>query len=42
VKVEELGGTKHFGPIDLGIARITVVQDPQGAFFVLYEGQLDD
>jgi uncharacterized protein len=40
-KVEELGGTKHAGPIDIQIAKITVVQDPQGAIFALYAGRLD-
>jgi uncharacterized protein len=41
-KVEELGGTKHMGPTDIGIAKIGVVQDPQGAWFVLYDGELED
>jgi predicted enzyme related to lactoylglutathione lyase len=40
-KVEELGGTKVAGPIDIGIAKIGVVQDPQGAFFALYAGALE-
>jgi len=40
-KVEELGGTKHAGPIDIGIAKIAVVADPQGAVFALYDGQLE-
>jgi predicted enzyme related to lactoylglutathione lyase len=40
-KVEELGGTKHAGPIDIGIAKIAVVADPQGAIFALYAGQLE-
>ncbi len=40
-KVEELGGTKHAGPIDIGIAKIGIVQDPQGATFALYAGQLE-
>jgi uncharacterized protein len=39
-KVEELGGTKLAGPIDLEMAKIAVVQDPQGATFALYAGQL--
>jgi hypothetical protein len=37
----ELGGTTLAGPIDIEIARIAVVQDPQGAVFALYAGQLD-
>jgi predicted enzyme related to lactoylglutathione lyase len=40
-KVEELGGTKHAGPIDIGMAKIGIVQDPQGAAFALYDGQLE-
>jgi uncharacterized protein len=40
-KVQELGGTKHAGPIDIGIAKIAVVADPQGAVFALYAGQLE-
>ncbi|MDX6643491.1 MAG: uncharacterized protein QOD76_1453 [Solirubrobacteraceae bacterium] len=41
-KVEELGGTKMMGPIDIGIANIGVVQDPQGAVFALYDGEFQD
>jgi predicted enzyme related to lactoylglutathione lyase len=40
-KVTELGGTVHAGPIDVQIARIAVVADPQGATFAIYDGQLD-
>jgi uncharacterized protein len=40
-KVEQLGGTKIAGPIDIQIARIAVVQDPQGAIFAIYAGQLE-
>ncbi|MBA3809791.1 MAG: VOC family protein [Solirubrobacterales bacterium] len=40
-RVEELGGSALMGPIDIDIARIAVVQDPQGAVFALYAGQLD-
>jgi predicted enzyme related to lactoylglutathione lyase len=40
-KVEELGGTKLAGPIDIGMAKIGIVQDPQGATFALYAGQLE-
>ena len=29
------------GPIDIGIAKIGIVQDPQGAVFALYAGQLE-
>jgi predicted enzyme related to lactoylglutathione lyase len=41
-KAEELGGTKLAGPIDIGIAKIGVVQDPQGATFALYDGRFED
>jgi hypothetical protein len=40
-KVQQLGGSKMVGPIDIHIAKIAVVSDPQGAFFALYAGQLD-
>lgn len=40
-KVEELGGTKMAGPIDIQIAKIGIVQDPQGAVFALYAGALE-
>jgi uncharacterized protein len=40
-KVEELGGTKHAGPIDIQMAKIAIVGDPQGAMFALYAGQLE-
>jgi len=41
-KVGELGGNVLVGATDIGIARIAVVQDPQGAVFALYAGRLDD
>ncbi len=40
-KVQELGGTKIDGPIDIQIAKIAIVQDPQGAVFALYAGMLE-
>ncbi|MGA2469197.1 MAG: VOC family protein [Solirubrobacteraceae bacterium] len=40
-KVAELGGAKIAGPIDIGVAKIAVVSDPQGAVFALYAGQLE-
>jgi hypothetical protein len=40
-RVEQLGGVKHAGPMDIGIAKIAVVADPQGAIFALYAGQLE-
>ncbi len=40
-RVQELGGSKHAGPIDIQIAKIAIVADPQGAIFALYAGQLE-
>jgi predicted enzyme related to lactoylglutathione lyase len=40
-KVDELGGSKLAGPIDIQIAKIAVVADPQGAVFALYAGHLE-
>jgi len=41
-KVEELGGRKMVGPVDIHIAKFGIVQDPQGGTFALYAGQLED
>jgi predicted enzyme related to lactoylglutathione lyase len=41
VQVDELGGANLAGPIDIGIAKIAVVADPQGAVFALYAGELE-
>lgn len=41
-KAKELGGNVMAGPIDIGIARIGIVQDPQGAMFALYAGEFED
>jgi predicted enzyme related to lactoylglutathione lyase len=40
-KLEELGGTKHAGPIDIQMAKIGIVGDSQGAIFALYAGVLE-
>jgi uncharacterized protein len=40
-KLEELGGSKLAGPIDIGIAKLAVVADPQGAVFALYAGEME-
>jgi uncharacterized protein len=40
-KVAELGGTVLAPVTDIGIAKIAVAQDPQGAVFALYDGHLD-
>jgi len=37
----ELGATTLAGPIDIQIAKIAVVRDPQGAVFALYAGALE-
>jgi predicted enzyme related to lactoylglutathione lyase len=41
-KVGELGGNTIMGPMDIGMGKIGVVQDPQGAVFALYAGRFDD
>lgn len=41
-KVSELGGNVLVGLTDIGVAKIGVAQDPQGAVFALYDGQLED
>lgn len=40
-RVEQLGGTRHAGPIDIEMAKIGIAQDPQGATFALYSGRVD-
>jgi len=40
-RVQELGGAKIAGPIDIEIAKIAVAQDSQGAVFALYAGALE-
>lgn len=41
-RVQELGGGVIAGPIDIQIAKIAIVSDPQGAIFALYAGDLED
>jgi predicted enzyme related to lactoylglutathione lyase len=41
-KVGELGGVTIVGPIDIGMAKLGIVRDPQGGVFALYAGRLDD
>jgi predicted enzyme related to lactoylglutathione lyase len=41
-KARELGGEVLAGPIDLGAGRISVLTDPQGAAFAVFEGETDD
>jgi predicted enzyme related to lactoylglutathione lyase len=37
-KVTELGGSRHTDPIDIQMAKIAIVQDPQGGSFAIYDG----
>lgn len=41
-KALELGGEALVGPLDIGAGRISVLRDPQGATFAIYEGETDD
>lgn len=41
-KARELGGEVLAGPLDIGNGRISVLRDPQGAVFAVYEGETDD
>lgn len=41
-KVSELGGRIEMGPQEIPAGRIAVAQDPQGAWFALFEGEVDD
>jgi predicted enzyme related to lactoylglutathione lyase len=40
-KIKELGGTELVGTTDIGVGKIAVAQDPQGAVFALYSGQVE-
>jgi len=40
-RIAELGGTALTPAMDIGMGRIAVSQDPQGAVFALFEGELD-
>lgn len=41
-RATELGGTTLAPPTDIGVGKIAVIQDPQGAVFALYAGRFDD
>jgi predicted enzyme related to lactoylglutathione lyase len=41
-KAGELGGSTMGGPIEIGVGRIAVLRDPQGAVFALFSGELQD
>ncbi len=38
----ESGGSAVFGPLDIPAGRIAVLHDPQGAFFAIFEGEIDE
>lgn len=40
-RVRDRGGAVHTGPIDIQMARIAIVADPQGAVFALYDGEME-
>ena len=40
-KATELGATKLMGPMDIGMGKIGILQDPQGAVFALFAGDFD-
>jgi uncharacterized protein len=40
-KSSELGGTALTGPMDIGMGKIAILQDPQGAVFALFAGDFD-
>ena len=42
VKIGELGGQVLAGPMDVGSGRIAVAQDPQGAAFAVFQGEVDE
>lgn len=41
-KARDLGGEVLAGPMDIGAGKISVLRDPQGAVFAVYEGETDD
>lgn len=41
-RVGDLGGAVLAGPMEPGMGRIAVLQDPQGAVFAVFEGETDD
>jgi predicted enzyme related to lactoylglutathione lyase len=41
-KASELGATTMMGSTDIGMGRIAVLQDPQGAVFALFSGDFED
>ena len=41
-KSTELGGTTLVGAMDIGMGKIAILQDPQGAVFALFAGNFED
>ena len=41
-KADRLGGNVLVQPIDVGMGRIAVIQDGQGATFAIFQGEVDD
>ena len=41
-RVDELGGAVKVPTTEVPALKFTVVHDPQGAFFALFEGEVDD
>jgi uncharacterized protein len=41
-KATEFGASALVEPMDIGVGKISVLQDPQGAVFALYAGQFED
>jgi len=37
----ELGGTALLSPMDISMGKIAILQDPQGAVFALFAGDLE-
>ena|SRR2546421_9114992 len=40
--ISELGGSQLVGATDIGVGKIAVAQDPEGAVFALYSGEFED
>ena len=40
--LRELGGGTLTGAMDIGVGKIAIVRDPQGAVFALYSGEFED
>jgi uncharacterized protein len=41
-RAQELGGGVLAGPVEIGVGRMGVVRDPQGAVFAVFAGDFDD